>query len=467
MKHTRIPAVLLASFWISRAVAGGTTEFCLDGQLDLGARYQGTNPEAGEFYPTTWCVVTENGSNRVIFSGSGKSNPDMDGGWTVAYQPPDTVRLVNRESPPDVEFQGKNILDEAMRVRRIDPRRLLVEIESASEIPSGMQVDVRDHQLSSVRMSADLPLRGRVDVEWEWDWTIPSNPGLRLMMDETLLFEATGRWRDISNAEAAGLWNATPGATPVKLPGDEWPAKIDMQLVSLADGVYLVRGVRTGFQHLVIDTDEGLLVADAPAGWVEFHHLPPSDLVPGLGVSGLSEKFIEFLNRKFPDRRIRVVAITHFHDDHAGGARAFAAAGATIFAPAESARFLQAALNRSVASPDGLASRALEVVPVKSPMQIGRGAYRVKLLPMGEGPHANGMIGVWVVEQDYFFVSDVHVPRSEAGAPARERAVTECWFAAWAVENLSKNVRVVNSHSTPVTPVDRLARYLDSAACFD
>ena len=98
-----------------------------------------------------------------------------------------------------------------------------------------------------------------------------------------------------------------------------------MQLEELADGIYFVRGVRTGFHHLVIDTEQGLIIGDAPAGWVEITQIPPADLVPGLGISGLSEKFIDFLGEQFPGKAIRAVALTHLHDDHAGGARAFAA----------------------------------------------------------------------------------------------------------------------------------------------
>ncbi|MEL7187880.1 MAG: hypothetical protein AAFN50_15840, partial [Pseudomonadota bacterium] len=60
-----------------QAEAGSTTEFCIDGEFDLGARYQGLKPEAGEWYPMTWCVISEGNDGRVQFSGSGKSTPDM------------------------------------------------------------------------------------------------------------------------------------------------------------------------------------------------------------------------------------------------------------------------------------------------------------------------------------------------------------------------------------------------------
>lgn len=451
----------------SLASAEGATEFCLDGEFDLGARYQGMKPESGEFYPSTWCVITEDGSHRVMYSGTGKSNPDMDGGWTVAYLPPDTVRIVNRDSPPDVEFQGTDNLDEALRVRRIDPRRLLEEYRAAPEALDGALVEIRDDRLLSVSTFAELPLRGRVNVDWNWDWANASKPVLRLMLDDELLFKATGSWRELPDEEAATLWAVTPGVDAVEVPGERWPAQIDMQVINLTDGVYLVRGVRTGFQHLVVDTDEGLVVADAPAGWVEFHQIPPSDLVPGHGVSGLSEKLIDFLGEEFPARPIRAVALTHFHDDHAGGARAFAAAGAEIYTTAESARFFESSLNRASMPNDRLAQSARPAIvsPVIDPVIIGSEPNRVRLLALGPGPHAYAMLGVWALDQDYFFVSDVHVPRSDADAPREDRAATECWFAEWAVDNLPSEVRVANSHSTPVTPVSRLATYLESDLC--
>jgi len=86
-------------------------------------------------------------------------------------------------------------------------------------------------------------------------------------------------------------------------------------------------------------------------------------------------------------------------------------------------------------------------------------------MSMGTSSHAYEMLGVWVVDKNYFFVSDVHVPRSDEDAPSEQRAVTECWFAKWAVTNLPPDVRVVNSHSDQETPVSRLAKYLDSDLC--
>jgi len=97
-----VVSVLALSF--APTVQAATTRFCIEGEFDLGARYQGTHSRAGEFYPTTWCVVTDGGTERVLFSATGQSNPDLDGSWTVAYFPPERVRIVNRDNPPDIEF---------------------------------------------------------------------------------------------------------------------------------------------------------------------------------------------------------------------------------------------------------------------------------------------------------------------------------------------------------------------------
>ena len=461
----RLHLLLLVSSLAPVAQAGVATEFCLTGEVNLGARYQGMEPGVDEFVPTRWCVVTEDDSPRVLFSGRGKSNPDLEGSWTVAALPPNLVRIVNREDPPDIEFQGADAAGQALRLRRIDPRRLLEEhLESPVE---NVRINVEDGRVTTLVTAAELPLRGQVAVIWHWDWSDAAEPRLVLEVDGDVIFRARGTWRKLEDDEAARAWQVTPGADPVRLPGENWPARVNMTLVDLADGVHLVRGVRTGFQHLVVETAQGLIIADAPAGWVELHQIPPTDLVPGLGISGLSENFVDFLEARFPEQTIRAVALTHAHDDHAGGARAFAAEHAVIFAPAEYTRFLETALNSDRMPRDRFDSvnGDVDVVPVVDAVTLSDPERTVRLLSLGPGPHASASLGVHVVDAGYFFVSDLHVPNSNSVEPRSNRARTECWFADWAVANLPADTVVINSHSTPQTPVSRLGEYLQSSAC--
>ena len=451
------------------------------GEYDLGVRLQGTDVMQTERTPASWCVITEDDTERTYFSLSGLVNPDMDGTFALSYFPPDRLRIINAETPPDVEFVEAAIGDEAGRQRRMDPFRLLEELhvhpEWITSIPDAetrivqypgspfvARIHIQLERLQSVETEVDLPLRGRVPIRWVWDWDGDRSAQVSVHVDTSIVFLGRAQWRDV---RAEDIWTLSGGEAPRELPGDYWPSRVAMQMDTLSNGVYRVLGVRTGFHHLVVDTDQGLVIGDAPAGWVELSQIPPADLVPGLGISGLSESFIDFLYDHFPDKPIRAVAITHAHDDHAGGARAFAAVGAQLYATAPVVEFLETALQSPKMPPDWFSSssHSLGITPVESRIVLNDSQHTIELMDMGSSPHVSSALGIWVRESGYFFQSDLHVPSSDDIEPPASRAATECWFAQWAVDNLPLDTMIMSSHTTRMTPVSRLAERVGTEVC--
>ncbi len=83
---------------------------------------------------------------------------------------------------------------------------------------------------------------------------------------------------------------------------------------SLSNGVYLIEHVPGGRNMLFVELEKGIFVTEAP-----------------LSVE-VSQAMIDLIHKTVPGKPIQYVHLSHFHNDHTNGIRAFAAEGATIVA---------------------------------------------------------------------------------------------------------------------------------------
>ena len=129
------------------------------------------------------------------------------------------------------------------------------------------------------------------------------------------------------------------------------------------------------------------------------------------GSDRVSLQAIEQIKKTIPNKPIKYVAVTHHHDDHAGGIRTYMAEGATlIVAPGEEAFFKKVNAVRFSADPDTLTRNPREAK--FEPLQNGKrvltdGTTTVELYDIGKGPHTDEMLVAYFPDQKMIFQGDL------------------------------------------------------------
>jgi glyoxylase-like metal-dependent hydrolase (beta-lactamase superfamily II) len=142
---------------------------------------------------------------------------------------------------------------------------------------------------------------------------------------------------------------------------------------------------------------------------------------------------IEAIEARFPDKPIRYTIVTHFHADHSGGIRTYAAKGATVVAHESIVDFLETVVTApSTIRPDLLeeAGATPTVEGVTDMMELSDGTRTVQVLPV-PNDHAAGMVMVYLPEEGIVFVSDLYSPPNPVDADnANARAFYDAVVAA-------------------------------------
>lgn len=158
-----------------------------------------------------------------------------------------------------------------------------------------------------------------------------------------------------------------------------------------------------GYNVLFVDFNDYIFVMETP------------------GNERTSLQAIEQIRKTIPNKPIKYVAVTHHHDDHAGGIRTYMAEGATlIVAPGEQAFFKKVSAARFKADPDALTRNPRE--PVFEPLQNGKrvltdGTTTVEIYDIGAGPHTQEMLVAYFPQHKLIYQGDL-LNRPGNGDPA-------------------------------------------------
>lgn len=437
--------------------AGG---LALDGEgfLDLGTLLQGNRPFEGDRHDVVE-RITLLPSGRVVHEERAPLNPDAWSWSRTDYRPEGTYRIdlesgnvswSRPQSPEGIERRlPHRLLREALAepaglrslgtVRVGGERREAVSWNADGRHPVTLLFDPESGLLRSVESVADLPVRGDSRVRWillpysEVDRLGPFPEGYRIEVDGELLREI--RWTRRASAPEGGILSPPEGIdlpepTPFADTGESGEEPVDIREVE--PGVHLLLNLRTGFHMLFVELAEYVVAVDAPAGWWELQELPARDWA-GVASPELGERYLEGIRTVAGDKPVRYVVLTHHHSDHMGGVRAFVEAGATVVG----SPVTRSVVERTLESRLDLAGRssakapAFEFETVVGELTIGDGAREMRILDVGDNPHSEGMLAVWLPGERILYVSDLFDPWGRNGSPPRQRIPVMRWFVDW------------------------------------
>jgi glyoxylase-like metal-dependent hydrolase (beta-lactamase superfamily II) len=169
-----------------------------------------------------------------------------------------------------------------------------------------------------------------------------------------------------------------------------------VELVEVAKGIYHVKG--SDHHSMAVEMKDHIVMVEAPF------------------FEERSVAVIKAIEQKIPGKPIKYIALTHFHIDHSGGIRAYAAKGATILIPEDSVPFVKTVLARpKTVRPDSLTKAGnvtSNIEGVKDLKSLTDGERTIELR-MVENPHSSGMLVAYLPKEKILFVSDLFTP----GAP--------------------------------------------------
>lgn len=225
---------------------------------------------------------------------------------------------------------------------------------------------------------------------------------------------------------AAGLRIMEPGA----------PGQLTAKY---SDSVYTVNA--GGYNVLVVGMKDHVFVMEAPNG------------------DNTSRQAIAEIKKLFPGKAIKFLAVTHHHDDHAGGLRAYISEGATLISlPGERSFFEKITKSVFTIDPDAL---TINPQPLKIET-IGEGkrvltddSMTVELIDIGPGPHTEEMLVAYLPNEKIIFQGDL-LNRPGNGDPPIANDTT-AHFAKWLELSGLKVEKIVGVHGPPST-VDELRK---------
>jgi glyoxylase-like metal-dependent hydrolase (beta-lactamase superfamily II) len=212
------------------------------------------------------------------------------------------------------------------------------------------------------------------------------------LSDEKFTIPAIVRAQDEAGRRVVTGW--TQRRRAMGLPYEEYTRAEHVDMAPLAPGVWLARG--GSHNSFVVEMADHLVVFD-PAFF-----------------EGRSAGVIAAAKKSAPGKPIRHIVLSHFHDDHMGGVRIYAAEGAIVVAHSSAGDYIRAVLDqRRTLEPDRLEilrrdgrQKQPAVVLVDDSITLTDGTREVNFYNTPNA-HSSGMLVGYVPDARVVFTADL------------------------------------------------------------
>lgn len=181
-------------------------------------------------------------------------------------------------------------------------------------------------------------------------------------------------------------------------------APVAMKVSEISSGVFLIEGVTGGRNVLFVEMSDGILVTEAPLS------------------TEVAQSIINLVKKTVPGKPIKYVHISHFHNDHTSGIRAFVAEGATVLATPATIAAVKTLIEEKKGKNDPLSKG--EVKPVYLPFNkehILKDAKAQLRFYEIYNTHAEGMSFLYLPVQKIIYQGDLYsLPDDGTITPAIE-----------------------------------------------